>query len=182
MQVEDCFQLGQIRRPHGILGEVKAFFDVDDIEPYIDKESVYILQGSKLTPFVIETFRPISGTLAVIKFQGIYDRTQAESLGGAEMYLPLSELPPLEDGQFYYHDIIGYKIVDAREGELGTVERIIEMPGNDLIDMKYQARQVFIPMNDAIVKRADHATRSIHTELPEGLLEIYMGNSKGSDN
>jgi 16S rRNA processing protein RimM len=181
MQVEDCYLVGQVLKPHGIHGEVKVYFDVDDIEAYEDKESIYIRTGSKLTPFLIRTFRIISPNQAVVKFQNVDTRNDAELLSGMETYLPLSELPPLKEGQFYYHDIIGYQIVDLQLGPLGKISKVLEMPGNDLIEMAFKGKQVLIPINDAIVKKADSSTQTVTTELPEGLLDIYLGLPEKED-
>ena len=174
MLVEDCYLVGQILKPHGISGEVKAYFDVDFIEDYEDMESVFLLRVNKLTPFSLEEFRSIAPNQAVVRFQGIYDRTQAETLVGCEMYLPLSELPELEEGQFYYHEVIGYQVVDAKLGPLGTVRKIVEMPGNDLMEMEYEGKEVLIPMSKTIVLGADHVGSILNTDLPEGLLEVYL--------
>jgi 16S rRNA processing protein RimM len=178
MLVEDCFLLGEVRRPHGILGEVKAFFDVDFIDDYEDLESVYLLIGGKLTPFFIEEFRYTSSNVVVLRFKGYFNRDQVEALSGSEMYLPLSDLPKLKDDQFYYHEVIGYQVVDATHGPLGHVRKITEMPGHDLIEMDYLGKEVLIPISRAIVLRADTATQTLHTALPEGLLEIYTAETK----
>ncbi|MBK9448667.1 MAG: hypothetical protein IPN95_04500 [Bacteroidetes bacterium] len=58
MRVEDCFLLGRILKPHSLHGECKVYFDVDFIEDYEDLESVYVLQGNKLTPFLWNPFVP----------------------------------------------------------------------------------------------------------------------------
>jgi 16S rRNA processing protein RimM len=178
MLVEDCFLLGEIRRPHGINGEVKAFFDVDFIDDYEDLESVYLLIGGKLTPFFVEEFRYTTSNVVVLRFKGIFNRDQVEGLSGCEMYLPISELPALEEGQFYYHEVIGHQVVDAELGPLGHVDKILEMPGNDLIEMRYAGKEVLIPITRTIVLRADNVAKVLHTHLPEGLLEVYTTEPK----
>lgn len=178
MLVEDCFLLGEVRRPHGINGEVKAFFDVDFVDDYEDLESVYLLIGGKLTPFFVEEFRYTTSNVVVLRFKGYFNRDQVEALSGCEMYLPLAELPPLVEGQFYYHEVIGYQVHDAQLGALGHVAKIVEMPGSDLIEMDYLGKEVLIPITRTIVLRADSATKILHTNLPEGLLEVYTTEPK----
>lgn len=173
MLVDDCYWVGEIRKAHGLRGEVKAFFDVDYLEEYIEMESVYLLNGNKLTPFFISKFRPIGPNLAILSFRDITTREASEDIQGLGMYLPLDQLPDLKDGQFYYHDIIGYTVEDQKEGTLGTVKEIQEMPASDLLIMSYKGGNVLIPITDEIVLLADHSNKKVITNLPEGLLEIY---------
>jgi 16S rRNA processing protein RimM len=179
MRVEDCFLLGRILKAHSLQGECKVYLDVDDIEDYEEMESVYVLQGNKLTPFFVESFRIQSQTMALIRFKGIMDRTQAEELQGLEIYLPLDELPALDEDQFYFHEIKDFTIVDAQLGTLGTVRRVEEFPAQPVIVMAYQNREVLIPIAGNIVGKVDRVAKTLSTNLPEGLLEIYLGG--GSD-
>lgn len=174
MRVEDCYWFGELSRPHGLDGEVKAHFDVDYIEEYHEMESVYLLTGKKLTPFFIDSIRFLPKNEALIRFRRVTNRDLAEPLSGAQMYLPLDSLPELEEGQFYYHDVPGYRIVDQNLGELGTVNRVLEMPKQDLIVMDYKEVEVLIPITDDIVGKANHELKVIETHLPEGLIEIYL--------
>ena len=170
--------MGSVRKAHGIQGEVKAYLDVDDITDYHEKESVYLLIEGKLTPFFIDSFRAVSDNLAILKFRDIDTRGAAENIYATEMYLPLSELPTLAEGKFFYHEIIGFSISDTQLGELGEVIRVDEMPAQDLVVMSYQKKEVLIPMTERFVLRADKANKVLFTALPEGLLEIYLGTDK----
>lgn len=174
MQVESCYLLGYISKAHGIKGEVKAVYDVDRIEEYEEQESVYVLLHGKLTPFFMERIRIVNHREVVIQFRGIYDRDAAEELVKCELYMPLDTLPELSDTGFYYHDVVGYRVRDEQLGLLGTVRLIREMPGNDILFMDYEDKEVLIPVTDHIVLRADHEAREIITALPEGLLDIYL--------
>lgn len=175
MQVESCYLLGYISKAHGIKGEVKAVYDVDRIEEYEGQESVYVLLRGKLTPFFIDHIRIVNHREVVIQFQGIFDRDAAEAIVRSELYMPLDTLPEVSETGFYYHDVVGYTVRDEKLGLLGTVRQIREMPGNDILFMEYQNKEVLIPVTDHIVLRADHKAREMITALPEGLLDIYLG-------
>ncbi len=173
MLIDECYWVGEIRKAHGIKGEVKAYFDVDYLEEYIDMESVYILNGNKLTPFFVSKINPIGPNLAILTLRDVHTREDAEAIFGMEMYLPLDALPELEEGQFYYHDIIGFSVEDQNLGILGTVKEVQEMPASDLLIMHYKGADVMIPITDQIVLKADVPNGKVFTNLPEGLLEIY---------
>ncbi|MFN8396299.1 MAG: ribosome maturation factor RimM [Bacteroidia bacterium] len=174
MRVEDCFLLGRILKPHSIHGESKVYLDVDYIEDYEDLESVYVLQGNKLTPFFIENLRIQGPNQVIVQFRGIDDRNQAEELVGLEIYLPEDELPELDEDQFYFHEIKGFTLVDERHGTLGQVLKVEEYPAQAVIVMRWQGKEVLIPIAGDIVGNIDREKQVLHTKLPEGLLEVYL--------
>lgn len=174
MQVDNCYWVGAIRKAHGIKGEVKGYFDVDHLDEYQDMESVYLLDGDKLIPFFVQQFRPTGPTTAILSLREVRSRDEAEALAGLEMYLPLDQLPDLKAGQFFFHDIVGFKVQDNDLGLLGTVSGVREMPGNDLMIMRYKGADVLIPLNPKIVLRADYSEETIFTNIPEGLVDVYI--------
>jgi len=181
MNIDACYQLGYIVRTHGIKGQVIAFFDVDYPEDYENLESVFLLISGKLVPFFIDFIDPQAKGRFLIKFEDTDTIEQAEKLKGISLYLPLTELPELEDDQFYYHDLIGYTIVDETLGKLGVVRDLFELPHQDLMAMDYQGAEVLIPVQDEIILRADKTTQTLYVNLPEGLVDIYTQPSNPTE-
>lgn len=175
MEKESCFQLGYITRKHGLQGEVSVFLDVDFPEDYTNLDSVFLAAPSNdtLIPYFIESIQILENK-AVIKFEGIDNADEAESLKSSQLFLPLDLLPELEENQFYYHEVIGYKIVDQNKGPLGVVKQIYEVPSHDLIGMEYQNKEVLVPVKDEIILRVDKKQKLLEVHLPEGLLELYL--------
>jgi 16S rRNA processing protein RimM len=91
-----------------------------------------------------------------------------------QAFLPLDELPELENDQFYYHEIIDYQVVDKNLGELGKVLTVHSMQAQDLMVMEYKGKEVLIPVISEIVLNADKEAKILNVNLPEGLLEVYM--------
>ena len=173
MNIDDCFQLGYIVKTHGTKGQVVAFFDVDYPEDYEDLESVFLEQKGRLIPFFIALTEPVQKGRFIIKFEDINTIEQAETLRNTAIYLPLDELPELEEDQFYFHEVIGYQVIDQNHGPLGTVKDFYDMPQQQLMAMDYMGQEMLVPVMDEIVLRADHAAKQLHVKLPEGLLEVY---------
>jgi 16S rRNA processing protein RimM len=176
MRIDDCYQLGYVTKAHGLHGEVRIFLDVDFPEAYNNLESVLVAYKNApqtLVPFFIDSFR-LSGNTAIVRFEDMDTIDEAEALKEAQLYLPLETLPKLQEGQFYYHEVIGYTVVDQEAGQLGTIREIYALAGQDVIAMEYQGKEVLIPVNDDIVHTADHALQLLHVQLPNGLLDIYL--------
>jgi 16S rRNA processing protein RimM len=99
---------------------------------------------------------------------------------GNALFLPLNKLPQLAEDQFYYHEIIGYRLVDAALGALGEVTDVYELPQQAVIAMNYQGKEVLVPISDEIVLKANHTRKELEVNLPEGLLDIYLADSAGT--
>ncbi|SNC75058.1 16S rRNA processing protein RimM [Hymenobacter gelipurpurascens] len=180
MTLDDCYQLGSLGKPHGLKGFVVAFFDVDDLDDYRKLKSVLLelpAAPGKLVAYEVEKVQPQAENRVLFKLKGIDRVEEAEPLRNAKLWRPLTELPKLEEDQFYFHDVIGYTVVDEQLGELGLVETFYELPQQDLLAMRYQGKEVLIPVVDELIVRADQQERKLYVTLPEGLLDVYLSAS-----
>jgi 16S rRNA processing protein RimM len=173
MNLDACYHLGYIVRTHGVKGQVVAFFDVDYPEDYKELESVFLQLNGKLVPFFIQALDLQPNGRIIIKFEDVESITEAEKLKNVALYLPLDQLPELDEDQFYFHEVIGFTVIDEVLGELGKIREIYEMPHQDLMAMDYQGVEVLIPVQDELIMRADKAGQKLYVKLPEGLVEIY---------
>jgi 16S rRNA processing protein RimM len=178
MDVNDCVKIGFITKAHGIKGEVRISLEDEEIIDLEEIESVYVLQGTGLTQFILEEVRPQPGNEVLLKFKGVATRNESELLARNPLYVAKADLPEPEEGEFYYHEIMGFQVVDDKLGALGEVIGVEPMPGQDLLRMRYQGREVLIPMAEHIVKQVDRDARTVQTHLPEGLLEVYLGGGE----
>jgi len=173
MTPEDCFELGYIVRPHGLKGALHIHLDVDDPSKYIKMESVFVLTGGNLVPFSVKSLQ-INGVKGMLELEDVSSAEDARALKSCPLFLPLTLLPKLKEGQFYYHQVIGYTIVDTVTGPLGTIEDIYSSGAQDIINMKYQEKEVLVPVSNEIVLHADHGKKEVYVQLPDGLLDIYL--------
>jgi len=172
MNVDNCYQLGDILKTHGLKGEVIVHLDVDDPSYYTNLESVFVRQSGKLIPFFISSTR-LQGDKVRIKFDEIDDQNSAKELVGSEIYLPLSHLPDLGKSAYYFHELIGYMIVHEK-AEMGVLTEIYDQGPNPMFAFEHQEKEVLIPFQDQFVLKVDKATKQIHIYLPDGYLEVYL--------
>ena len=59
-----------------------------------------------------------------VKFEDIDNEDDVNSLLKCDLYLPLTALPKLNDDQFYFHEVIGFEVVDSNKGLIGTITYI----------------------------------------------------------
>jgi 16S rRNA processing protein RimM len=172
MNKEDCYELGYIVKPLGLKGEMAVMLDVDFPEDYQDLESIFIEINGSLVPHTVD-FLKINGNKISLQLEDINSVEKAEKLRTKKLYLPLEELPELEDGEYYLHELVGYQVIDKEHGQIGEVQVIYNLPAQDLLAVTHKGVEVMIPMNEAIIKEINHTQKTIYTQLPEGLLEIY---------
>ncbi len=177
MRKEDCFYLGKIVSKHSFRGEVLVKLDTDEPEIYENMESVFVSLGNNLVPFFIEQCRLHKSSLLRLRFEEINDEAGADSIMGAQLYLPLSMLPKLSGNKFYYHEVIGFNLQDEVHGPIGTITGINDHASQALFEAEKEGRQLLVPINDDIITRVDRKNRTIHVKTPEGLVALYLGDS-----
>ena len=173
MDKKDFYYLGKITKLFGYKGELVFYFDVDDITEYRGLDAVFIEVNGDLIPFIIEKFRLHQGSTAIVRIQDVVDLEDAKHLVNADLYLPLSTLPKLEGTKFYYHEIIGYTVVDADTGVVGVVQEVNDQTAQALLVIKEGYREVLFPIVDELIDKADRKEKRIYVRFPEGLLELY---------
>ena len=173
MNIDECYQLGHVIKTHGLKGEVNIFLDVDDPSEYHELGSVFVEINQKLVPFFIESIQ-LKGNKALVKFEDVATLEQAEELQSKRIYVPLADLPDLEEHQFYYHEIVGYRVKETSRGLLGTVKNVYTSSGQDLVAVEYQGKEILIPVADEIIKKVDKDQKTLDVTLPGGLLELYL--------
>lgn len=174
MRVEDCFYLGKIVSKYSFKGEVLVKLDTDEPETYQNMESVFVQIGQNLVPFFIERCRLHKSNLLRIDFEDVKDEQAADNIMGSELYLPLTLLPKLEGGKFYYHEVIGFSIIDEVHGDIGKIQSVNDSAAQELFEVLKDGKKLLIPISDEIIKKVDKSAEKIHVRTPEGLVELYL--------
>lgn len=174
MNKDNCFELGYIAKVHGLQGEIVAVLDVDFPEDYEDIEHVFVDQNSRLVPYFLEHFVLQPNGRVLAKIEGFDDKNSAENLVGSALYLPLKELPDLEEDQYYFHELIGFEVEDQKLGAVGNVAVIYDLQTQHLIGLDHHGKEVLIPIQEGIIQKVDKTAKKVYCQLPEGLLDIYL--------
>ncbi|MEX1003309.1 MAG: ribosome maturation factor RimM [Crocinitomicaceae bacterium] len=173
-QTEDCFRLGSIARLHGYKGEVSIFLDVDHPREYKHLESVFVEIDGKLVPFFLEHLFLRNKGFAVVKFETIDSVKKASRLLKCGLYLPLDLLPETAEDEYYFFEIVGFKVIDNIHGEIGLVQQVLDLSGNPVIQIDFEGREILIPKQDEFIKKVDKEERIVYIEAPEGLIDMYL--------
>ena len=85
-------------------------------------------------------------------------------------------LPKLSGNKFYFHEIIGYKAIDTEEGEIGTIEAVLDGNAQDIFQIKRGKKEILIPIVDDFLLEVNREKKEILLNAPEGLIEFYLNN------
>jgi 16S rRNA processing protein RimM len=181
MRIEDTFYLGKVTKLYSFKGEVILFLDVDDPSKYDHLDSVMLDINGSLVPHFIEKKTHSSADKIRVKFEGIDNEAAAKKLVNKEIRMPLSMLPPSGDNDFYLHEVIGFRVVDKTEGEIGKIDSIIEATANSLFRIYKGYDEILIPINDDLISRIDKKDQVIEVDCPEGLLDLYLDRNDEND-
>ncbi|HWB85802.1 MAG TPA: ribosome maturation factor RimM [Bryobacteraceae bacterium] len=158
--------LGKARGNHG---EVIAVALSSRPERYQALHSVYLFGGSQPAGRCIEVESTwFHGNTLIFKFRGIDTISDAETLAGAEVRLPVSERMPLETDEFFQSDLVGCEVIDRQTGEsLGRVSGWDDA-GSGLLEVGGR----LIPFARSICVEINIAARQIVVDLPDGLKDL----------
>ena len=163
---EPTVVVGKITKAHGLRGEVVVLVISDNPDRFAPGASVFLEDGRELQ---ISAARPNGGRL-LVTFEGVGERTQAEQLRGAMLVVPLSMLPPLPEGEFWPHQLIGCDVVTETGRSLGAVADVIGNPANDLWAAVDEAgTETLIPAIREVVISVDVVDRRIEVREIPGL-------------
>ncbi len=123
------------------------------------------------TTLTLETSRPHKGGF-LMRFAEVSDLEGARRLLGAELLLGGDELRPLDDGEFFLHDLVGLEIVEPDGCSLGTIADVYDAGGQILAAVVLDGRERLFPIRSETVRRIDMNARKIEVCLPAGLLEL----------
>lgn len=173
MADKNFYYLGTLTKPFGLKGALCAYFDVDDCERYLDLDAVFIETDGEMLPYIIEDLQFRGNNQFVIKLQDV-DIDNVREFVQTELYLPLSRLPKLTGNRFYFHEVIGFQVVDEQLGEIGTCKGFMELTNNPLMQVDHDGTEILIPASSEFVTNVDRENKILHITTPEGLVELYL--------
>jgi 16S rRNA processing protein RimM len=171
MNIDDCYKVGFIMRPHGLKGEVTISIDLDAPADWENLETIFIEKKSQLVPYFIEAIS-LRNDKAFVKFEDVNTPEHAALLKGGSLYLEKKHRPKLARGEFYSEEVIGFEVFDDTHGPLGFVEDVEQAGPNRFLVLSYIQKEIMIPVNGPFITSINKSKKKISVNLPEGFLDI----------
>lgn len=143
--------LAAVAGAHGIKGEVRLKLFAESADSL--KQAKRLFVGGELRKLAGLN---ASGKAPVARFEGVADRSAAEALRGSLIEVERSDLPPLEDGEYYLSDLVGLPCFDQAGDELGQVVAVENFGAGDLLEIEVSGgRRSLIPFRPGIADLGD---------------------------
>lgn len=165
----DFVVIGEVRRAHGVAGEVVIEPVSEDVERFRRLRQVLLNNGNGIREIGIESVKK-KGDLVVAKLAGINDRASAQALASCELGVRRKDVWPLPEGSYYIFDVVGSRVVGTDGREIGTVEDVLGMPANDVLVVRTDKGEALVPVTKNVVKKIDVKAKTVVIEEIEGLL------------
>ena len=161
---EDMLRVGVITQTHGLKGEVKIFPTTDDVKrfDYIDRvflksvsKGIIKNENNELIELHV-TGAKYFKQYVILKFDGINDINDVMKYKGMEIYVAREDAIPLEEGEYYISDLIGLRVTDEEENEIGTLKDVMQTGANDVYvvdgNESYDNKEILKNNNSSLIK------------------------------
>ncbi len=166
----DVLLIGTLGQAFGIKGQIKLITVTSRPEHLRRVKTIFV--GPKLKPYQLKLTVPHKHNIVIFTLEGVDDRTAAEALQGAEVFIRTADAAPLEAEEYFYHDLPGLTVQTVAGEVLGAVKEVLETGANDvLVVIAADGRELLIPMIKAVVKNLDLAARTLTIDPLPGLLD-----------
>jgi 16S rRNA processing protein RimM len=167
---DDTLLIGQIVAPFGVRGQVKVRAYTTNVA-HLRRRIRAVFIGDERREYALTGVIEHKPGLLVLSLGGVASRDAAENLRGAEVAIRERDAAPLEDGEYFIHQLYGLAVVDEQGAEIGRVREVLETGANDvLVVTRPDQPEALIPMIHDVVQELDIAGGRVVVRLIEGLL------------
>jgi 16S rRNA processing protein RimM len=160
--------VGKLTRPHGVRGEMIMEIMTDFPERL--KPGVRVYVGPERKPMHLRGRRPHPRGV-LVAFEGVENREQSGELRNQFVLVRADDRPPLPEGEFYHHQLIGLQVVNEMGVAIGELVEIMQTGANDVYVVRLPVRgELLIPAIDSVILSVDLERGEIRVALPAGLI------------
>ena len=173
MEKNGSIPVGKVIGVHGLNGTTKVYSYAESLSVFEPNSSILLMSaGGGREIYYIKWVKPHARGI-LLGLKEITNRDQAQKLVGSEILIERIRLPELENGAFYWCDIIGLSVFSSDGEYLGHVASIIATGSNDVYVVKdpdnSKDNEILIPAIESVVQEIDLERQTMRVDLPEGL-------------
>lgn len=166
---EDLLLVGTIGVPFGVKGQVKLHAFMSRPEHLRRVKFVYL--GDTHTEVALRRAVEHKPNVLILTLAGVDSREAADELRGSEVFIRERDAAPLDEDEYFLHDLPGLSVETTAGEPIGTVKEVLETGANEvLVVSSSDGGEILIPMIHAVVKMLDIAGKRVVIEPMEGLL------------
>lgn len=169
--MEKLFPIGRVVKPHGVKGKLKIDYFGEEFDRFIFYKEIFIEDTTgQLRPYEIIKATPKPPKI-ILHLKGIERIEDVIPLIGREILVRRKDFPPLDNGEYYWVDLIGMKVETDEGKTIGKIKNIFHTGANDVIIIKGRRKEIFLPAIEDVIKKVDLEKKVIKVSRMEGLWE-----------
>ena len=169
--MEDRFQVGVITSTHGVRGEVKVFPTTDDPKRFKRLKDVILDTGKDMITLEIEGVKFFK-QFVILKFKGIDDINDVQQFRQKSLYVTRENAVRLRKDEYFIADLIGIKVIDENDAEVGVLKDVIETGANDVYEIELEVGKTFLlPAIKQCVLEVNVEEGFMRIHIMDGLLD-----------
>ncbi len=158
---DSLIPIGVVTHTFGIKGEIRVKTYSGEGRCLSPHFKIYLERpNGQIENHEIVSFRPFKDFF-IIKLAEVKDLNSAELLVKSKVYVRREDLPPLEESEYYWIDLIGCKVFDLSNHYLGELKNIIETGGTDVFEIVSEEKELLIPFSKKFVLNIDLKEKKI---------------------
>ena len=157
--------VGKINGFFGVQGWVKIFSYTEPRKNILEYQPWYFIDDGAYKAIEMTTGREQSKTI-VAHVKGIDNRDQAGQLIGKSLYIDKDQLPQLDDNEHYWHELVGFRVINKDGIDLGVVDYLVDTGSNNVLVIKGN-KEHWIPYIEPYLVSIDKQNRVINVDWDE---------------
>ena len=169
--MDELLQVGIITSTHGVRGEVKVYPTTDDVKRFKKLKDIILDTGKEKMPLEIEGVKFFK-QMVILKFKGLDNMNDVEKFRQKSLYVTRANAVRLRKDEYFIADLIGIKVYDEEDKELGVLEDVMVTGANDVYVIKMtDGRELLLPAIKQCILEVDIPEERMKVHVLEGLLE-----------
>jgi len=169
--MEDLFQVGIITSTHGVKGEVKVYPTTDDVKRFKKLKDIILDTGKEHVALELESVKFFK-QMVILKFKGIDSLNDVEKFRQKSLYVTRANAVRLRKDEYFIADLIGLKVINEENKELGTLEDVMVTGANDVYVISLlNGKELLLPAIKQCILNVDMENQCMQVHVLDGLTE-----------
>ncbi|MBX9782351.1 MAG: ribosome maturation factor RimM [Chitinophagaceae bacterium] len=172
--MDQYFSIGAIVGTFGLNGEVVLKHNLGKKTSLKGLEVLFIEEAKdKFIPYFIISSKIKNEAEVYLGIEGFATKESAKRITSKKVWLKESDFNKYA-AKAAPISLIGFTLFNGKE-ELGVIDEVIEQPLQILCKLQIQGKEVLIPLHEETIRNIHQKKKQVIVELPDGLLEVYLG-------
>jgi 16S rRNA processing protein RimM len=168
-------RVGKIVATHGLNGAVVLTHIMGDSQ-WLKKGTALMVEMQKgsYIPYFVAQCKASNNEEYIVNIEEIEKIESAKKLIAKQVYVDSTILSAyIRQSPLLW---IGFGLIDKNEGNIGTVEDVLQTGKQWIAKTTYKDKEVLIPLIEQTIGSIDTGKKILNIEIPDGLLDVYLNS------